>query len=192
MGAACVWRTQEGWTGHRYHLGTNKEVYDVETFAIYQALRTLDQRQEGGHQYMVFVDPTSAINRVRDGDLGPGQRFAAAAIEVCSRILARDNEVTIRWVSAHSGASGNEMADEYAKAAAIGNARVETEGVPEGYMGETSLSHMARVATEARPRETADWIREHVRPERKYRPPPGRGLRRPQLRRVTKTLAGRY
>ena len=50
---------------------------------------------------------------------------------------------------------------------------------------------MTRVATEARSRETADWIREHVRPERKYRPPPGRGLR-PQLRRVRKTLAGRY
>ena len=41
MGAACVWRTQEGWTGRRYHQSTNKEVFDAETSDIYQALRAL-------------------------------------------------------------------------------------------------------------------------------------------------------
>ena len=79
-----------------------------------------------------------------------------AAIEVCSRILARDNDVTIRWVPAHSGASGNEVADRYAKSAAVGDAPVEV--IPEGYGDEPSLSHMTRVATEARSRETAEWI----------------------------------
>ena len=34
VGAACVWRTQDGWTGRRYYLGT-KEGFDAETFAIY-------------------------------------------------------------------------------------------------------------------------------------------------------------
>ena len=56
VGAACVWRTQEGWIGRRYHLGTKKEVFGAEIFAIYQALRALNQRQESGHQYAVFVD----------------------------------------------------------------------------------------------------------------------------------------
>ena len=46
----------------------------------------------------------------------------------------------------------------------------------------TSLSHMTRVATETRPR---------VGPERKCRPP-GKGLRRRQLRRTRKTVAGWY
>ena len=55
-----------------------------------------------------------------------------AAIEVCSRILARDNNVTIRWIPAHSEATDNEVADECAKRAATGNAPVETEGIPEG------------------------------------------------------------
>ena len=122
VGAACVWRTQEGWTGRRYHLGTNKEVFDAEAFAIYQALRALDQRQERGSRYTVFLDSTSAINRVSNEVLGPGQQFAVAAIEVCSRILARDNDVTIRWVPANNGASSNEVPDEYAKATAIGEA----------------------------------------------------------------------
>ena len=112
----------EGWTGRRFQLGTNKEVFDAEAFAIYQALRALDQRQERGSRYTVFLDSTSAINRVSNEVLGPGQQFAVAAIEVCSRILARDNDVTIRWVPANSGASSNEVADEYAKATAIGEA----------------------------------------------------------------------
>ena len=126
---------------------------------------------------------------MRDDSPGPGQRFAVATIEVCSRILARNNDVTIRWVLAHSGAAGNEVADRHAKSAATGEDLVEE--LPEGYANETSLSHM-RVATEARSRETAEWISAHVRPERRYRPPSGRGLLRPRLRRVRKTLAGRY
>lgn len=33
--------------------------------------------------------------------------------------------VTVRWVSSHSGAEGNEVADRYAKSAATGEAPVE-------------------------------------------------------------------
>ena len=61
---------------------------------------------------------TSDIDQVRTNTHGPGQRFAIAAMEVCGRVLARDNEVTIHWVAAHHGVAGNERADEYAKAAA--------------------------------------------------------------------------
>ena len=74
--------------------------------------------------------------------LGPGQHFAVAAIEVCSRILTRDNSVTFRWIPAHSGAAGNEVADRYAKNAATGKDPVEN--IPEGYAAETSLSHISR------------------------------------------------
>ena len=154
MGAACVQRTHEGWTGRRLHPGTNKEVFDAETFAIYQALRAFDQRQESGRRHPVFVDPTSAITRIGDDALGPGQRFAVAAIEVCSRILSRDNSVTIRWVPVNSGATDNEVADRYAKSAATGEDPVEE--ILEGYTGETYLLHMTRVATETRTQATAE------------------------------------
>ena len=93
--------------------------------------------EENGRRCTVFVDSTSAIARVRDDALGPGQRFAVAAIEVCSRILTRDNEATIRWVLAHSRAAGNDSADMYAKCAAPGEDPVEM--IPEGYTSETSL-----------------------------------------------------
>ena len=38
-----------------------------------QALEILDRRQGSGHQYTVFVDSTSAIDRVRTDGIGPGQ-----------------------------------------------------------------------------------------------------------------------
>ena len=59
--AACVRETQRGWTGRRFQLGTNKEVFDAEVFAIYQALGAIEQRNERGRQYTVFFDSTSAI-----------------------------------------------------------------------------------------------------------------------------------
>ena len=38
VGAAFVWRSLVGWSRRRFHLGTNKEVFDAKVFAIYQAL----------------------------------------------------------------------------------------------------------------------------------------------------------
>ena len=162
----------------------------MEVFAIWQALCVLEQGRESGREYTVFVDSTSAITRVRDDARAPGQRFGIAAIEVETRLAAAGNRVTVRWVPAHAGAEGNEVVDRYAKDAATG--RVPKEELPEGYAGETSLAHMTRVTTEARSKTTTDWITAHVRPGRRYRPPPGKGVRRTQLRGVRKTLAGRY
>ena len=46
--------------GHRYHLGDNEEVFDAEVFAIYQALRTFEARNEEGAEYTVSSDSTAA------------------------------------------------------------------------------------------------------------------------------------
>ena len=158
-----MWRTPEGWTARRYHLGTNKGVFGTEVYAIYRALRILDQRQESGHRYVIFVDSTSIIERIRTDAFGPGQRFDIATMEVCSRILARENKVTVRWVPAHYEIAGNEKTDDFARATAEGGSPEDT--VSDEYRWETSLSHMTRVATEARSRATAQWIADHVEPE---------------------------
>ena len=47
-----------------------------------------------------------------------------------------------------------QVADQYAKSAATGEEPVEA--IPEGYAAETSLSHMTRVAKEARSKETRE------------------------------------
>ena len=169
VGAACVWRTQEGWTGRRYHLGYDKEFFDGEIFAVCRALGAIDQRQERGRSFNIFVNSTSAITRVRDDLMGPGQPFAMAAIEVCACIIARENRVNIQWISARSGAVGSEAADQFAKSAATGEGPLTVENIPEGYAAETSLSHMTRVATKAGTRERTERIVEHVRPKRRYR-----------------------
>ena len=86
-------------------------MFDAEVFAIYQALRTIEQRKERGRSFTVFVNSTSAIDRVRDDELRPGEHFAVAAIEVCRRIITNDNSINIRLLPANSGATGNEVAD---------------------------------------------------------------------------------
>ena len=89
----------------------NKEVFDAEVFAVWQALRVLEQRSKRDCEYTIFVDSTSAITRT------PAEaRFAA--IEVETRLAAAGNRVTIRWVPAHAGAEGNVVADRYGKGAA--------------------------------------------------------------------------
>ena len=133
----------------------------------------MDQRQESGRRYTIFVGSTAAIERIRSGSIGPDQRYAVAAIEVCTRLRLRDNKVVIRWVPAHQGVLGNEKADEYAKAAA--EEGEPNSAVPGEYRWETSLSHMARVDTEAQSRSTTQWAKDHVGPQRKYKPPRGRG-----------------
>ena len=93
---------------------------EQRTFAgkQYRAFQIIDQRTTSGRQFTIFVDSTAAIQRITSDAEGPGQRFAVASIEVCSRIVGRGNGVTVRWVPAHRGAEGNEKADELATSAA--------------------------------------------------------------------------
>ena len=48
----------------RLYLGSNKEVFDAETFAIYQALKILDQQQAMGQRYTIFSDLQAAIQLI--------------------------------------------------------------------------------------------------------------------------------
>ena len=185
MGAACTWQIPGGCTDWRYHLGPNKKAFDAEVYAIYQALDILDQRQESGRQYTVFVDSTAAIDRIRSGS---GQSPAIACIKVCTRLESRGGEVTVRWVPAHHGVPGNEVANEYARSSAKGT---RNSNVPNEHRWETSLSHMSRVATETKAKTTEESISAHARVGRGYRPPRGKGVRRKQPRRARKSLAGR-
>ena len=98
-----------------------------------------------------------------------------ASIEVATRILARYNEITVRWAPAHHEIPGNEKADELVKAAAEGSRPDNAVRVSDEYRWETSLSHMTRMATPTRSRSAASWMRDRFgNPARKYYPPQGR------------------
>ena len=56
VGAAVAWHSEGGWTGQGTFLGTNKEVFDVEVYAILRAVRLFNERGEEGQAYTVFSD----------------------------------------------------------------------------------------------------------------------------------------
>ena len=139
-----MWQTEEGWTGRRFHLGTNKEVFDAEVYAIYQALSIFEERDQSGRKYTVFSDCQPAIRRALSDALGLCQQWARAIIELATRLVGRGNEVLILWVPAHVGVEGNEVADGMAKEAAAG----QIYGVPDQIRWQASLPHLSRRATE--------------------------------------------
>ena len=69
----------------------------------------------------------------------------------------------------------------------------QLDEVPDRVRWQTSLPRRSRrTTTERRAVATAQWIRGHVRPERRYRPSGGSGFRRRALRRIRKATAQRY
>ena len=136
----------------RFHLGSNKEVLDAETFAIYQALKIFQARQEPGHRHTVFSDSQPAIRRALSDAVGPGQ-WARAIIEVATEMSARGNKISLFWAPAHRGAAGNEFADDLAKEAAEGSPHHELEEALDAIRWQASLPHLSRRVVERRARE---------------------------------------
>ena len=48
VGAAAVYKQKEKWNTVRRHLGTNKEVFDAELYALGMALREIRSKAGGG------------------------------------------------------------------------------------------------------------------------------------------------
>ena len=88
-----------------------------------------------GRRYTIFSDSAAAIDRITTDRLGPGQRLAIEAIDTCTRLLGRDNAVTVRWTPAHLVVESNEMANLYAKEAAESTAHA----VDRAYLRETNF-----------------------------------------------------
>ena len=63
-------------------MGKNKEVFDAELYPLYQAVKIFDERNEQNQCYTILSDSTAAIECARFDEMGPGQRFVVAIIEV--------------------------------------------------------------------------------------------------------------
>ena len=171
VGAAWAWQHNGEWKEDGIFLGTNKEVFDAEVYAICEVVNLLDRREEKEQSYVVFSDSQAAIYRVLHEEWGPAQALARATIDASRRLRARGSNVTIRWTPSHQGVAGNERADACARAAAAGDRATACPA----YLREASLSHLTRLATEARSAETDRWIRQRVKRKHRYRPPPRGG-----------------
>ena len=56
VGAAWAWLQSGEWKEHGIFLGTNKEAFDAEVYAIGEAANLLDERGETGQSYVIFSD----------------------------------------------------------------------------------------------------------------------------------------
>lgn len=116
------------------------------------------------------MDSAAAIDRIRSDTLGPVQRFAAASIEVCSRTLGRKKRRHGPLGAATPGHRGQRGGGQICQCRGRGGS--PADAVPNDYRREPSLSYMTRAFAETKNRATAQWIADHVKPERKYSPPP--------------------
>ena len=103
------------------------------------------------------------------------------------RVTDQGNSITIRWIPAHRGVVGNEMADQAARDAA---------SLPplRGTSDRTSLAFLRRRVTERATRAWRKDIEERNSDRRAFRLPTARlrpGIR-PQLRGAPKTVATRF
>ena len=89
----------------------------------------------------------------------------------------RDCSLTTRWTPAHRGVEDNEIADTCAKWGAHGP---DGQGLPQG--GQPCPS--SKKNQEAKTKSTRDWIRRHVRAERRHCHPKGGKIRRTSRRRT--------
>ena len=123
MGAVVDFWRDGGRVRRATSLGKNKEVFDAEVFAILRAVRLLDERDEGGREYIIFSDAQAAVMRIYHDRCGPAQALAKAVIATVDDLYDRGNTLTVRWTPSHEGVEGNEQAGEAARHAAEGEGR---------------------------------------------------------------------
>ena len=70
-------------------------------FAILQAVKLLNMRNEFGRSYTVFSDSQAAVARVQHTDRGPAQALASAVVDFSYELWGRGNSITVRWTPAH-------------------------------------------------------------------------------------------
>ena len=172
MGAACVWKTPSRWIGLSYHLCTNKGVFDVERYVIYQSLSIMDRKPESGHRYTAFVDSTAAIEgsgRTTSGEdsalQSPPLKSTAGCFQEATRLPSTGSHLIMEFQSTRERMSTRRLQPTGERP----RARPQTSTA-----GKISLSHMAGVATEARSRLTAQRISDHVKPKKSTSPPAGK------------------
>jgi ribonuclease HI len=118
------------------YLGTDSQstVYAAELSGIEMALAAAANKdQYMAREVMIFSDSQAAIQAVQNPQRPSGQYVLTAIYNHVQAIRSQNQEkipetptnVTIRWIPAHVGVSGNEYADEEAKSAAMLGAGME-------------------------------------------------------------------
>ncbi|KAJ5636974.1 hypothetical protein N7490_006853 [Penicillium lividum] len=166
IGAAAVAPQAEPLVAERQHLGSSDQstVYIAELTGIEMAIHHFSKsypHPQPPRELVIFADSQAAIQAVQNPKRPSGQ-FVLHAIYTLIRTLTPGLSVTIRWIPAHVGVSGNELADAAAKEAAKEGASASA-GSAISFSG-TGRSPKLRLATNAkrqiRARIRAEWAKQ--------------------------------
>jgi len=163
--------------------GTNKEVYDAELYALLQAVKRFGKRKTTGQNFTVFTDAQGALDRCRNGHVGPGQALTKAIIR-WSQVI-RDLDVALgprahRCLRQRDGRNTGKAA-----------ARSEWVGRNDHLVATISLTRLRRKITERTRQEVKERIDLRIGKRQEYLPPRKPGLRG-HLQRERKAVAARF
>lgn len=96
-----------------FHLGTLTNVFQCEVLAVIKALDTLLDLEMVGKQVLLAIDSQAAIRSI-DSTIVSSKLVEEAKSKM--NMCAIRNDVTMFWIKAHVGQSGNEDVDMLAKA----------------------------------------------------------------------------
>ncbi|TKA77911.1 hypothetical protein B0A49_04302 [Cryomyces minteri] len=94
-------------------------VYAAELYGILMALQLLLEYLPTRKEVVIFTDNHAAIKSTHRPRYQNGQCILRQIIQTLPQVLSKGYNVQIRWISAHSGVTGNECVDAHAKEAAL-------------------------------------------------------------------------
>jgi ribonuclease HI len=178
----CVFRDNKYYTKRNYHLPDTATVFQAEIYAIKKAAEWLLQQEYSWKTIVVHIDSQAAIMAL------VSTTYTSTSVYETNLLLERvnkDNFLKLRWVKAHVGHEGNELADEVAKDGALLNDEILEDSPKLSYNGlrkQLMERHYAiwKIQWTDRPdcRQTKLWL-----------PEPNRKLSRDILRLDRKTLS---
>lgn len=98
-------------------LSDNLAVYTAELVAILLALSWVDSNRSVPGNIVIATDSTSALHSIKNVQSQSRQDIIIDIIQMVSRLQRSGVSVTLMWVPAHIGVTGNELADQHAKKA---------------------------------------------------------------------------
>ena len=114
VGAGIVVRINSDDPDHKeaFHLGKYSTVLQAEVLAVEKTATFLLSKKIEGKKILINCDSQSAIKAI-DSTVIKNKTTLAATNAL--NTLGESNEVTLRWIPAHCGYEGNELADQIAK-----------------------------------------------------------------------------
>lgn len=152
-GAGITWKSSFKWSGKSLALGHHKEILDAELFGILEAFKIAvkEKKRESYTILTIFCDSQTAIKRVQNDELGPGQAITKEIIQIAQKLTEEGVSIFIRWVPSHINIEGNEKADFLAKKAANKPKNVLINGY-------CSFSHINRLIKHQKSEDTRKWL----------------------------------